>query len=411
MNSSYDVVIAGGGPVGALLALCLAESPLTVLHADGDGPAADWPIALSHGSRLMLEPLGVYQRIPGTPIKTIHVSQRGGFGRTLIRASDYGVPALGLVAGYGAIRGAFASEPDSMRASDSGVTRLASRVCGWSAQAGSVRVEIEANNGTSRAIDTRLLVLADGSASMRSGGSLSEKPDAELQRHEKHRYSRQSGPVASRDYRQSAVVAQVRSETPHDNMAFERFTSEGPLALLPYQDGHALIWCVDSQATPGLCSLDEAEFLRRLGATFGGRLGRFTACGHRQAFPLNLRYLRKPLAERVITIGNAAQTLHPVAGQGLNLGLRDAFELATLIGRDGIALDRPGFAADFAKQRRPDRRAEILLTDTLVRVFSRQEAPLGALRGAALLALDTFAPARHLLARTMMYGRRSEASR
>lgn len=376
METSYDVVIAGGGPVGALLALALRESPLAVLHVDsagtGTGAGAERPIALSQGSRLLLERCGVFPRIPSTPITTIHVSQRGSFGRTLIRAEDYALPALGYVADYSAIRAAMISEAQG--------APLTGRIAAWSEAPAGLSVSLTVPGHDERGVQARLLVLADGSAADAS---------------------------RMRDYAQDALVTQVQAETPHRNIAYERFTPEGPLALLPNNEGYALVWCTSREAAPELLEMDEQTFLVRLGAAFGKRLGKFTACGARHGFALALRYQDTDATPRVIAIGNAAQTLHPVAGQGLNLGLRDAWELAASILSQSGALDQPEFTSQFMRQRRADRRAEIGLTDALVRVFSLPNGLLGAARGAALLAIDTLPPARRLLARTMMYGMRA----
>ena len=398
MDAAYDVVIAGGGPVGALLALALRESPLAVLSVDsaeagtGTGAVAERPIALSHGSRLLLERCGVFQRIPSTAISTIHVSQRAGFGHTLIRADDYALPALGYVADYSAIRAAMIGEAQG--------TPLKGRIAAWSqapggssGAPGGLAVRVELPDASERSVQARLLVLADGSAAsaIRDASTGASK----------------AGATRVRDYAQSALVAQVRAETPHRNTAYERFTAEGPLALLPNNEGYALVWCTRREAAPELLEMGEPAFLDRLGAAFGQRLGKFVACGTRHSFPLALRYLDSNATPRVIAIGNAAQTLHPVAGQGLNLGLRDAWELAASMRNQAGTLDQPEFASHFMRQRRADRRAEIGLTDTLVRVFSQPNTLLGALRGAALLAIDTLPPARRLLARAMMYGLRA----
>jgi 2-octaprenyl-6-methoxyphenol hydroxylase len=387
IDASYDVVIAGGGPVGALLALALGESPLAVLHVDSAEPGVERPIALSHGSRLLLERCGVFQRIPSTPIATIHVSQRSGFGRALLRAGDYALPALGYVADYTAIRAAMASE---MKGSP-----RTGRITASAAAPGGLSVSLTLPDGGERSVRTRLLVRADGSAAAATRVG-STKDDAAS-----------AGTSRVRDYAQNAVVTQVQAQILHRNIAYERFTPEGPLALLPNNTGYALVWCTHRDSAADLLNMGEQDFLARLGAAFGTRLGKFVACGERHAFPLALRYLNAKTTPRVIAIGNAAQTLHPVAGQGLNLGLRDAWELAASILNQHSVLDQPEFAANFLRQRRADRRAEIGLTDSLVRVFSHSNPLLGAARGAALLAFDTLPEARRLLARAMMYGLRS----
>jgi 2-octaprenyl-6-methoxyphenol hydroxylase len=212
-----------------------------------------------------------------------------------------------------------------------------------------------------------------------------------------------------RDYGQSAIVAQVRTEIAHRGIAWERFTADGPLALLPFSDGaFALVWTVPAARAPGLAAASGEHFLAALAARFGDRLGRFIDAGPRSSFPLRLWYRKSNTpGPRVVAIGNAAQTLHPVAGQGLNLGLRDAAELAALVARsDGASVGDPAFLAAFRAARRVDRFSTIGVTDFLVNVFSNSSPLLRAARGAGLVALDLVPPARRLFARRMMLGAR-----
>lgn len=393
MPDSVDVLVAGGGPVGAALAAALRESGLaTVLaepHAAGDardsGPEASVrppdrpprrlpfrPIALSHVSAARLARIGALGALALTPIRSIHVSQAGGFGRTLIAAQDLGVSALGWVTDLAPLADAL------QRAARR--ERIAARVERWAPDDGGVRVWLDG----APAIRARLLVLADGGKT--AGEDLS-----------------------MRDYGQAALVAPVRTELPQDGVAWERFTGDGPLALLPYADRYALVWTVRAARAPALLDSTAAAFLAELGRSFGRRLGEFTEVGARVSFPLALRFRRAAaVAPRVVAIGNAAQTLHPVAGQGLNLGLRDAFELAELVGSaGGRALARGDVAAAFAAQRRADRYASIGITDGLVRVFGLDHPLAAAARGAGLAALDLIPPARRFLARRFVYGLRA----
>jgi 2-octaprenyl-6-methoxyphenol hydroxylase len=208
----------------------------------------------------------------------------------------------------------------------------------------------------------------------------------------------------TRDYGQTAVIARVSTSAPIAHRAFERFTDEGPLALLPQigTDGHqyALVWCVQPERAQRLLDLGEDDFLRELGDAFGERLGRFTGVSQRLAFPLGLNADPRATA-RTVAIGNAAQTLHPVAGQGLNLGLRDAAVLARLLARE----ISPESLGRFAAEREGDRGMVIRATDTMARAFTGR-GPQQALFGLALAALDAVKPARTLLAELMMFGRR-----
>ena len=373
-QSVTDVLIAGGGPVGAMLALGLRGCGVSVLNVRSETPAGERPIALSYGSRLLLEREGAWAAASPTPISEIHVSQQGAFGRTLLRAADYDLPALGYVAAYSGILG-------WMSAADAGHSGVDGRVIDWRPVANHIEVRVERTTGGETLERTRLLVLADGAPA-----GLAED---------------------GRDYGQHAVVAEVQTERAHRNIAWERFTPGGPIALLPYQNRYALIWSIESDAAQSLLALPEAEFLLRLGAAFGRRVGPFLAASPRAKFPLSLRH-RRVVEPRTILVGNAAQTLHPVAGQGLNLGLRDAVVLAELIASTHPReLGSDAFLKRYTARRRLDRAAGIGFTDAVVRLFSNSSATLRMVRGAGLAFLDILPPARAFLARRMIYGARA----
>jgi len=365
-----DVAIAGGGPVGCALALALSGTAVSVARIVGEADFAERPIALSYGSRLILDRLGAWSSIRNNPIETIHVSQRG-FGRTVMRCADHGLPALGYVTAY--------SELVEQLAGRAPVS--AESLTDW--KSSDDEVVLQLSRGEKEAgMRARLLVLADGG---------------------QNRPTRYVG-----DYRQQAIVAEVTAERPRGGVAWERFTAEGPLALLPFKDRYALVWSVRPASAVELLGLSDSDFLARLREIFGGRLGNFGSVGPRSTFPLSLRYARTVPAARVVAIGNAAQTLHPVAGQGLNLGLRDAWELAQMLldtAKEEIGASR--FLARYARRRCGDRYAGIGFTDFLVRIFSNSLPPLALARGAGLAALDALPPARRFLARRMIYGARA----
>jgi len=388
---AVDILIAGGGPVGAALALALEGSGHSVVLAEARSaessgardanssetqPARERDaraIALSHGSRLILERLRAWAQLPVTPIETIHVSQQGGFGRTLIRAADCSLPALGYVADYDDLqRSLFAAPCSARRLSSTRLTGFDGRTATLQTQQGAL------------ALAPRLTVFADG-ARIEDGAP---------------------APAYSKDYRQTAVVAWVKTEQAHHGRAWERFTREGPLALLPHAAGYALVWTASPERGARLCALDTPEFLAELQAAFGERLGAFLEAGRRSAFPLALHYRRVEAQPRSLSVGNAAQTLHPVAGQGFNLGLRDAWELARLA-RDATDLGADGFIDGYRRSRALDRRAGIAFTDSLVGLFSNSVRLLEVGRGAGLLALDLLPFARRFLARRMIYGARA----
>lgn len=372
MTDRFDVLIAGSGPVGLALAASLAGTPLksAIIGSGEQGPAR--PIALSLGSRQLLERIGAWDDARATPILTVHVSQQGGLGRCLIRHTDLGEAALGHVMAYDTlVRLLDAASP---------LPRVTGTLREWNAGPDTTRVMIDTPTGES-VVETRLLVLAEGGAML---------------------------PAArSRNYGQSALVASVTADRPHAGQAWERFTPGGPLALLPDGTRYALVWSASTDAARSLLALSDVEFLDRLSAVADRRAGGFRDVGGRAIFPLLLRRMSAP-GPRALAIGNASQALHPVAGQGFNLGLRDAWELAELL-RDANGAD-PGSMAiisRFARLRRLDRDHAVGATDALVRIFSGDQPLARLARGAALLGFDLAAPARDFLARRMMFGMRA----
>jgi 2-octaprenyl-6-methoxyphenol hydroxylase len=388
MAAEFDIIIAGSGPVGMALAQALQglardglpSDTLRVLHVGAAPAGADRPIALSWGSRLILQRMDCWDALPVTPITRIHVSQQKAFGRTLITAEDHGIEALGYVAGYRDIVGRL----ESAQASGHSLQRHAGQADAWTSSAEGITVECGPQK-----FHGKLLVLADGAGE-------------------------EAGRETIKPYGQSAIVCDLQTEQPHNNTAWERFSTQGPLALLPHRQGHALVWTAGTARAEELMALDDAAFLAAAQTAFGGRLGQFRSAGPRAAFPLALKVRRQLPGPRVIPIGNAAQTLHPVAGQGLNLGLRDAWELAELVvdAASGVKPELPlpgsdAFAAAYAKRRSLDRMAMVRLTDGLISAFSLDLPLASGLRGAALAFLDMVPPARRLLSRRMMFGARA----
>ena len=374
----YDIAICGAGPVGLALGALLvqrgvAAARIVVLDAKAlsDVMADPRSIAMSYGSRQILERIGAWPII-ARAIEQIHVSRRGHFGRTLIEHTDYAVPALGYVTRYGAV-----------------VTALHQAV----SVTGIKIVRPARIERVTESPDAVTLTIDDGSVLRAAlliqaeGGVFAEQP-ARLRHH---------------DYQQSAIVGHVTASAGQPHRAYERFTAEGPLALLPQDDGYALVWCARTASAERLMALPDNLFLAELGQMFGQRIGNFNTIGARFAYPLGLNAQVAPTA-RTIAIGNAAQTLHPVAGQGLNLGLRDASVLARLLATGA----QPAALVAFSAERRLDRGLAIGLTDTMARVFA--SAPDGALSqsllGFSLGLVDAVAPLKRALATQMMFGRR-----
>ena len=377
MVTDYDIAICGAGPVGMALALLLVKRKAAARIAVIDAKPLDQTtkdprsIALSYGSRQILEEIGAWP-IAADAIHDVHVSRRGHFGRTMIDRQEYGVPALGSVARYGTLVTALANVLERTAITSLRPVHVAS--CTEHAQA----VELRLGNGT--AITTQCMVQAEGGL-----------------------FSEQTARPVRRDYAQTAIIAQVKVSAPVAHRAFERFTGEGPLALLPQDEGYAMVWCARQETVSRLQALSDADFLNELGKAFGTRLGRFIAVTPRVAYPLGLN-ARNLATARTVAIGNAAQTMHPVAGQGLNLGLRDATVLAQLLSQELS----PASLERFVAQRQNDRSITIRITDTMARIFASAPdgAPTQAMLGLSLGLLDALKPAKRLLAQHMMFGLR-----
>jgi 2-octaprenyl-6-methoxyphenol hydroxylase len=384
----HDVVIVGAGPVGATLALALAAGEVDVLALDAR-PAltiarGDRSLALSHGARLIYERLGIWGDIAAvpdavTPIAAIDISQRGGFGAARLDAEEQRLPALGYVVSYRALQGALdaALARSAVRVEHGFVVE---RIVAAPAYAG-----IEGHRDQAGSTWTgRLAAVADGGSDIVAGVG--------RRRH---------------DYQQVALVGKAWTREPHRGVAFERFTPDGPMALLPEGDHSGLVWTTSPQRGPELVAMPEPEFLSCLRQRFGPRAGDFVRIADRRCFPLSLDFAERVVAERTVLIGNAAQALHPVAGQGFNLGVRDAWELAQELlatPRDQIgARDR---LASYGKRRRTDRWAGIAFTHGLLGAFGNDAAALRWPRGLALTLLDAFPPIKRSFTRAMLFGLR-----
>lgn len=380
------VLIVGAGPVGAVCALALQQQGVDahVLEAQPEDARADArTLALSHGARLILERLGVWDTLEDvTPIRRIHISQRGALGVARLSADEASVPALGYVLPYALLTAAL-----KRALADAGVA-VEYGVAVARIESGADMATLHAADGSTHAAP--LVVVADGGR----GGHGKEAHAA-------------PAPKFERDYDQTAVVCEVQTELPHANQAYERFTPEGPAALLPKGDRYALVWTARQEDAARLAQLADPEFLAALYRHFGGRQGLFLSASPRKTFPLKLAYRGSEAADRVVRIGNAAQTLHPVAGQGFNIGLRDAWELASLCGDTPAGeIGSAAMLRAYARGRRVDVLGGVGFTDFLVRVFSNDIAPLRHARGLGLLALGVLPPLKSFVARRMIFGAR-----
>ena len=393
-HRELSLAVIGAGPVGLALALH-AKRVLPAVHitvfdtrpADKDVSGDPRTLALSLGSVQMLQRLGAWRADLAQAIREVHVSQQPPLSGALlnawlpepevrIRAIDEAVPMLGAVLAYGTLTAplqqawaqAEAAEPQRLR------SRFGTAVAALKPLADGVEVDA----GIAERFD--LAVVAEGGV-----------------------FADQTRKAIHHDYRQTAWVGRVEIDGGAAGVAFERFTRHGPAALLPLKDGAAaLVWCVNRDDDPVL-ALDEAQRVVVLGSIFHPAVGRIRSVSPLKQFPLGLNAERTLTDGRVVRIGNAAQTLHPVAGQGLNLGLRDAHELVRAIAR------QPDVDAALRRlewQRAPDRWAMIAATDFLARSFTWRLPGAGLLRGVGMGALQALGPLKSALARQMMYGSR-----
>jgi 2-octaprenyl-6-methoxyphenol hydroxylase len=377
--------------VGASLARALAGCGLRVavveawpLGSERQPSYDDRAIALAYGTRLILEGMGVWRGLQpdAEPIRHIHVSDRGHFGFARLHSRDLGVDALGYVAtgqalgqalmdGLGDVPGVELICPATLESFD----------------VGSDRVEVElALDAGRRTLHGRLLVAADGTRSR----------------------VRQSLGIAVREwaYDQTAVIANFTPGKETDGTAYERFTDSGPLAMLPLTGGrYAMVWTLPDGEVDAVMALDDAAFLQRVQERFGYRLGRFSQPGKRSSYTLKLMRTEEQVRPRVALIGNAAHAVHPITGQGFNLGVRDVAVLADVVAdalEAGSDIGAMAVLQRYADWRRRDQQTVVLMTDGLVRLFTNPLLPLRLARNLGLVALDLLPPAKRLLARQFM---------
>ena len=379
-EAGFDIAIVGGGLIGASLARALSGGARKIALIEAAAPPAAAPswdercIALNPASKLFFESLGVWDElaVSAAPITSTHISERGRFGVARFAAAEAGLDALGYNVPLRAL-----GQVLWRAAQDSGAEIICpGTVDGIEASEGAATLAVHQRPS----LTVRLVAAADG-----AGSPLRRMLGIDAQ---------------TRDYQQSAIVTAVRTTRPHRHCAYERFTPEGPIALLPKhvlssvegpEDACSLVWTVPTDLAGQMLAWDDARFLAAAQDTFGERLGKFTALGRRVAHPLSRVMSEKLTAPRVVFAGNAAQSLHPVAAQGFNLGLRDVAALRDLL--TGAA--DPGAAhllQEYASRRMRDREATAGFTDHLVRLFSNRVPGLAGLRHLGLLALDLAPP-------------------
>lgn len=385
MTHSDSILIVGGGPVGLALALSLQQKsiPFKVLEARAQGASHQdkRALALSYGTKQILETLGVWTQVAAyaTAINTIHISQRGGWGRAKLHAHEHQLPALGYVVSYGALMQALDSSLDH--------AHVIYEASAHGIQPGkdSATVSFE-HAGQLHTYHSPLLVIADG------GRSLEDIPG--LMRETKA-------------YGHDALVSKVKAEVPHLNVAYERFTPSGPMALLPNGErDFSLVWTGDKAMVDSLLALDDAVFLQALHEAFGDRVGKFVSIEKRMSFPLKLSSLSMTDTPHVVVVGNAAQTMHPVAGQGFNVGMRDAWTLAGLVAQSSAKeWGSTNMLATYRQERHADTRGGLLFTDFLVNIFTNRMLGVAGLRGLGLAMMECLPPVKRLLVNKMSFGK------
>jgi len=390
---SYDVLIAGGGMVGASLAVALSRLPIKIglveaypFKESGQPAYDDRAIALSYGSSQILKGIGIWSsvEVAASTINSIHISDRGHFGATRLTAKQQEVSALGYLiqsCDYGDVLQQALADSDVTLIQPASVTALA-----HTDSVLDVFIEDSGEQSETDKVTTKLLVACDGASSV-----VRTMAGIESTVH---------------DYQQVAIIANVSTSKPHNNQAFERFTDQGPIALLPMSKNRSsLVWTLTADNYQAVLDLDDESFLKALGEAFGYRLGRFTKVGERSAFPLKLTTANELIAPRVAIVGNAAHALHPVAGQGLNLALRDIADLAEQVSQaleNGQDIGSMNVLHDYAELRQSDTQTTVRYTDSLVKLFSNDNFFLGHARAVGLMAVDRLPLFRQVLAKQSM---------
>lgn len=392
---NVDIAIVGGAMAGATLALALArlsgtEKPLSIALIEAHLPDNNHPgfdarsIAIAHGSIFELSRLGLWPKLAhlGTAIKDIHVSDRGHFGMTELNASQFHLDALGQVVELERVGQVLFSELNKTQVKLYCPAKLSALI-----------PDIDSHMlvlDSGERICAKLVVAADGLQSkVRSSFNL---------------------PITQVAFEQTAIIANLQTDKPHQHWAYERFTETGPLALLPMADSQgqprlSLVWALDDNRAQTMLNAPKAEFLAALQQAFGYRAGQFIDVSERHAYPLNLSYMPRPIHHRCVFIGNAAQTLHPIAGQGFNLGLRDVVSLLDVLQRALVQGEDIGGVAvthGYLQAREADRNSTIRNIEFLVRGFSNQYWPLALGRNLGLRLLSWFPPLKTPVAQKAM---------
>jgi len=390
-QQEFDVVIVGGGMVGASLACALASLPLKIAIIEAfpfksnNQPSYDArSIALAYGSKRIFSSLGIWNNLEAdaTEIKQIHISNKGQFGVTRLNAKDESLDALGYVIENRLLGNALLKKIETH---DNIELICPAKLSSLEVKSEFATVNIEKDNKTIQ-LQSKLIVGADGGNSkVREILNITTK---------------------NKDYKQTAIISNVTPGKPHNNIAYERFTKHGPIAVLPMTDNRcSLVLTVEKEHEKEVLALDDKDFLHYLEQRFGFRCGGFIKTSKRHAYPLSLMQINEHYKPRAVIIGNAAHTLHPIAGQGFNLGIRDVSALADIIAQacqKGIDIGDQAVLKEYAELRNNDQKTVALITDSLAQIFSNELFPLTKIRAKGLVLTDLLPPAKHLMAKHAM---------
>jgi 2-octaprenyl-6-methoxyphenol hydroxylase len=382
-----EYLVVGAGPVGLIFSLLLAKqnksSHLLELRKKNEAHSDKRALALSYGTKQVLENLGIWTLLEKkiTPIQSIHTSQKNSFGRTLLSADEYNLPALGYVVSYG----------DLSKALEAAISQSSLVKVSYEFEVSAIENKKDKSilYGRDRnlPLEAPLLILADGG-----------KNTTDLIHNLKRKET---------SYNHTALVTKVISEIPPKSVAYERFTSMGPIALLPNGPKEfSLIWTGKDIDIQELAKTKKNVFLEKLHEHFGDRVGRFIDCEKFITFPLKKIVLEDFPKSNIVVIGNSAQTMHPVAGQGFNTGIRDAYALSKLMNETELAhIGSEPFVNQYYASRKLETKKTLFFTDSLVSIFSNDLVGLSITRGFSLSLLDNFKPIKKFLVNKMSFGR------